>query len=138
MEEPESKEEFKVTDRRRFTSEGATKEAEDAQEKAQEAAPQEEPPKTEAETEKAGSQPPPPLDFSMFIVSMANTAMFQLGLIQDPETGEARKDLPGARQTIDLIALLEEKTRGNLTDQEARIVKEALFQLRMAFVEAAK
>jgi hypothetical protein len=142
MEEPEAKEGFKVTDRRRFTTEGENKEAEgtretvETQEKAQEAPPQEE--KREPEPERPGSQPPPPMDFSMFILSLANTAMFQLGLIQDPETGAASKDLPGARQTIDLIAMLEEKTRGNLTEQEARIVKEALFQLRMAFVQVAK
>ena len=148
MEEPESKEGFKVTDRRRFTTEGETKKPGEEQDtveqpnEAQEAEPQEEAgkaePKSEAETEKPGSQQLPPMDFSMFILSMANTAMFQLGFIQDPQSGETGKDLPGARQTIDLIALLEEKTRGNLTEQEARIVKEALFQLRMAFVEAAK
>jgi hypothetical protein len=148
MEEPESKEGFKVTDRRRFTTEGESKgpaEAQETVEKPEEteaAEPQEEPGEaettSESEAEKAGSQSMPPMDFSMFVLSMANTAMFQLGFIQDPQTGETRKDLPGARQTIDLIALLEEKTRGNLTEQEAKIVKEALFQLRMAFVEAAK
>lgn len=148
MEEPESKEGFKVTDRRRFTTEGETKGPADAQDTVEEqkeapaAEPQEEPSTAEAEakteTEKPGGQSLPPMDFSMFVLSLASTAMYQLGFIQDPQTGGTKKDLPGARQTIDLIAMLEEKTRGNLTEQEAKIVKDALFQLRMAFVEAAK
>jgi hypothetical protein len=139
MEEPESKEEFKVTDRRRFTGEGGTKESTEAQEKpATKEAPQEEQRQARAESKTTASQPPPPMDFSMFVLSMANTALFQLGFIKDPDAGEAPKDLQGARQTIDLIALMEEKTRGNLTEQEAKIIKEALFQLRMAFVEASK
>jgi hypothetical protein len=139
MEDPESKEGFKVTDRRRFTEEGVTRDSAETQEKPEtKETPQQEPQEVRAETKGAESQPPPPMDFSMFVLSMANTALFQLGFVKDPDAGEAKKDLRGARQTIDLIALLEEKTRGNLTEQEAKIIKEALFQLRMAFVEASK
>lgn len=138
-EEPESTEGFKVTDRRRFTTEGGPKDTAEKQEKPETQEPsQEEPREAKTETKSTASQPPPPMDFSMFVLSMANTALFQLGFIKDPEAGEPKKDLQGARQTIDLIALLEDKTRGNLTDQEAKIIKEALFQLRMAFVEASK
>ncbi len=71
-------------------------------------------------------------------MSLANTALFQLGLIKIPGSEEPEKDLHGARQTIDLVALLEEKTKGNLTEQEAKILKETLFQLRMAYVESSK
>jgi hypothetical protein len=137
-EELESKEGFKVTDKRRFTTEGGTKDTAETQEKPEaKEPPQEETPDARTET-KSKASPPPPMDFSMFVLSMANTALFQLGFIKDPEAGEPKKDLQGARQTIDLIAILEEKTRGNLNDQEAKIIKEALFQLRMAFVEASK
>ena len=139
MEEPESKEGFKVTDRRRFTTEGETQDSAETQEKpATKEPPQEESREAGAEAKSTASPPPPPMDFSMFVLSMANTALFQLGFIKDPDAGGPKKDLPGARQTIDLIAVLEEKTRGNLTDQEAKIIKEALYQLRMAFVEASK
>jgi hypothetical protein len=79
-----------------------------------------------------------PVDFSTFIVGLANTALFQLGLIKGSESEGPEKDLPAAKQTIDFIGLLEEKTRGNLTEQEARIVKETLFQLRLAYVEMSK
>ena len=49
-----------------------------------------------------------------------------------------KPDLEGARQTIDLIAILEQKTKGNLTEEEKKLVNETLFQLRMAFVEVSK
>jgi len=140
MDESEQDQEFKVTDRRRFTPEGESKEQRADKEKksttepstgdaAEEHAEQEEPKREE---------PPPPLDFTGFVVSLSHTALFQLGLIKIPGGAEPKKDLQGARQTIDLLALLEEKTKGNLTEQEAKILKESLFQLRMAFVESSK
>ncbi|MBI5572849.1 MAG: DUF1844 domain-containing protein [Desulfomonile tiedjei] len=136
MEDPESNEGFTVKDRRRFTTEGASKDEPQPEEQVKES-PQEEAEAKEEPT--AGPQPPPrPMDFATLILSLANTALFQLGLIRASESEEVKKDLPGARQTIDLIALLEEKTKGNLTEQEARILKETLFQLRLAFVEVSK
>lgn len=134
MKESEETGEFKVSDKRRFTPEGAAKEAPAgaAEEKVRE-----EPKPTETKERTASKEPPRPLDFSTFILSLANTALFQLGLVKVPES-EAEKDLQAARQTIDLIALLEEKTRGNLSDLEQKIITETLFQLRMAFVEASK
>jgi hypothetical protein len=141
MGEPEEEQEFKVTDRRRFTQEGESKEQKADKEKeptaeethasgvAEEHAEQEEPKRDE---------PPRPLDFTGFVVSLSHTALFQLGLIKIPGGAEPKRDLQGARQTIDLLALLEEKTKGNLTEQEAKILKESLFQLRMAFVESSK
>lgn len=135
MEESEKDEGFKVKDRRRFTSEGETK--------AEEAAPkevpvQEESPSPEPQEGPAEEQALPPLDFSSFVLSLANTALFQLGFIRSSETEDVKRDLAGARQTIDLLGLLEEKTRGNLTEAEQKILKETLFQLRMAFVEASR
>ncbi len=136
MSESERDEELKVTDKRRFTTEGESKGEQEGPRREPTA---EEPPrKEEARGAAAEKQPPPPLDFNSLILSLANTALFQLGFIKPSESEEAEKDLPGARQTIDIIALLEEKTRGNLTEQEQKIIKETLFQLRMAFVEATK
>jgi hypothetical protein len=142
MDESDRAEGFKVTDRRRFATEETTKE------EAREQAPKttdKEAAQAELKDEAAtgpGQEAPHeeelrPVTFTHLVVSLANTAIFQLGLVGGAE-GEVKRDLPGARQTIDLIAMLQEKTRGNLTDQEERIVKDTLFQLRMAFVEAAK
>jgi hypothetical protein len=136
MDESEQEQEFKVTDKRRFTPEGESK--------GQEAAEKKEPTREEtrangvAEEHAEREEPPRPLDFTGFVVSLSHTVLFQLGLIKIPGGEEPKKDLRGARQTIDLLALLEEKTRGNLTEQEAKILKESLFQLRMAFVESSK
>lgn len=142
MEESDQTGEFKVRDRRRFTTEGKAKEAAEEPEKQTDrqtaAEDRTEPRSEQARPEgKAEPRPPRPLDFSTFVLSLANQALFQLGLVREPDS-ESQKDLQGARQTIDLIALLEEKTRGNLTDQEQKIITETLFQLRMAFVEVSK
>ena len=138
--EEEQEQEFKITDKRRFTSEGQSKEWKPDEQK--ESKPDE--PPASAATEEVKREEPKreeshrPIDFTGFVVSLANTALFQLGLIKIPGGEETKKDLQGARQTIDLVALLEEKTKGNLTEQEAKILKETLFQLRMAFVESSK
>jgi hypothetical protein len=143
MEESDERNEgFKVTDKRRFTTEGESKGETDARDRESvetesEKVEQEPESRKEDRSEQTQTKELPPLDFSSFVLSLANTALFQLGLIQGPETG-IEKDLQGARQTIDIIALLEEKTRGNLTDEEQKIVSEALYQLRMAFVDASK
>ena len=141
MSESERSEELKVTDKRRFTTGGESKAEQEGShnDSTAEEPPKEEPRrKEEAKGPAAEKQPPPPLDFNSLILSLANTALFQLGFIKASESEDVEKDLPGARQTIDIIALLEEKTRGNLTEQEQKIIKETLFQLRMAFVEATK
>ena len=148
MEDSEHDDGFKVSDKRRFTEEGELKDAqgEDPGVPEQESTrsaerPSAEEPKAhrpEPESTMRDETPPPPLDFSGFVLSLANTALFQLGMIKISETEEPKKDLVGARQTIDLMSLLEEKTRGNLTDEEKKLLSETLFQLRMAFVEASK
>lgn len=149
MEESESKEGFKVSDKRRFTPEGenrgdekseASSAGEQVVQDAQRPAVEQEKNDSQRETGSAGQKqpPPPPLDFSSFILGMAQTALFQLGLIKVSDEQEPKKDLQAARQTIDFITLLEEKTRGNLTDAEKKILSETLFQLRIAFVESSK
>jgi hypothetical protein len=135
MEEGDQYEGFKVTDKRRFTQESETKEA---QENREPDSVREEPLAAEKEPPKMEEQTPHPLDFSSLVLSLANTALFQLGFIRTSESDEVGKDLQGARQTIDLLGLLEQKTRGNLTEQEEKVLKDTLFQLRMAFVEATK
>lgn len=72
----------------------------------------------------------PPMDFSTFIVSLRTSAMLHLGA----ESSEL--DLPLARQEIDLLGILEEKTRGNLTGEEERLLSQVLFDLRTRYVAA--
>jgi len=173
-------EEIKVTDRRRFSSEGDVVSRTDAEPEP----PVQEPPKPQPKVEeppspkpKAGEPPPaeeppePPTDaeqqasrdafhaagtkldaalesalgaqhrpdamkatFETFVAEIYMTAMLQLGLLHE-QGQQPRVDLVGARHSIDLLIMIEEKTRGNLTDVEKNIMQDCLFRLRMAFVE---
>ena len=75
--------------------------------------------------------------FTGFIMSLATTAAVHFGDIADPGTGErAEPNLEAASQMIELIALMQEKTKGNLTNNEARLLEDLLYELRMRFVQA--
>jgi hypothetical protein len=75
--------------------------------------------------------------FTGFILSLATTAAVHFGDIADPATGEpVEQNLAAAAQMIEIIALLQEKTKGNLSDPEARLVEDLLYELRMRFVQA--
>jgi len=80
----------------------------------------------------------PNVDFSTFVVSLSHSAMMHLGEVPHPETNQQAENLALARQTIDLIGMLEEKTKGNLSGDEERLLAQVLFDLRMRFVEHAK
>ena len=76
------------------------------------------------------------VDFSSFILSLYSSALVQLGKIEDPTTGKKTKNIDFARQSIDIIAVLKEKTTGNLDTEEEKLMDTLLQELRMAFVEA--
>jgi hypothetical protein len=81
----------------------------------------------------------PQVSFVAFVYSLASNAAVHFGDLADPLTGEKRApDLQAAAQIIDIIAMLEEKTRGNLTAEERQLVEQLLFELRMRYVEAKK
>ena len=80
-----------------------------------------------------------PITFAAFVLSLAHTAAVHFGDIPDPvsgQTGDA--NLPAAQQMIDILSLLEAKTRGNLTAEERQLLDQILYELRMRFVEASK
>jgi len=80
-----------------------------------------------------------PLDFSTFLLSLGTSALVQLGEAPDPtQGGDPCPDLAGARQTIDLLGLLESKTAGNLDGSEARLLKNLLADLQRRFVHASQ
>ena len=80
----------------------------------------------------------PPLDFSTFILSLASTAMVHLGGLPRPDESAPEPDLPAAKQAIDMLNMLEEKTRGNLDDSEQKLLRSILYDLRVAYVDATK
>lgn len=76
-------------------------------------------------------EPLPPLDFSTFVLSLSTSVLMNLGLVENPVTNKTEKELPMARQTIDLLALMQEKTKGNLTKEEAKLLDDVLHELRV-------
>jgi hypothetical protein len=81
----------------------------------------------------------PPVDFSTFVLSMGTTALYQLGAVPDPATGErAEPDPLVAKQTIDTLEMLRDKTRGNLDDEERNLIDSLLYELQMRFVETGR
>ena len=79
----------------------------------------------------------PSLSFTAFVLSLASTAAIHFGDLPDPISGErAEPNLEGATQMIEILSLLEQKTRGNLTAEEREVLGQVLYELRMHFVEA--
>lgn len=88
---------------------------------------------TEKKDPKAGALPK--VDFATFIVSLNSAALVHLGVIEEPTTRQFHKNLPLAKQTIDILVMLEEKTRGNLTPEERAMLKNMLYDLRVIYVK---
>jgi hypothetical protein len=80
----------------------------------------------------------PQVDFSTFILSLSHSVLVHLGEAPHPENGAVLASLPLAKQTIDLLGLIEDKTRGNLTGEEERLLGQILYDLRMRYVERSK
>jgi hypothetical protein len=79
------------------------------------------------------------LNFSSFVVSLAHTAAVHFGDVPDPVSGQKTEaNLPAAQQMIDILSLLEEKTRGNLSPEERQVLDQLLYELRLRFVEGQK
>lgn len=124
--------EFSVKDKRRFTEEG----------EAREGVPEEEPGADEqiigeGPAARRGGHALPELDFTTFILSLSSSAMMQMGETALPGGGTVQKDLALAKQSIDILDILQEKTRGNLTRDEEQLLQEMLYSLRISFVKAA-
>lgn len=130
-EETDAPKGFKVHDKRRFTDEGEAREEQAVgEEPASEPAPGPEP-------EDRGEELPS-INFSTFIISLSTQALMHLGEMINPVTGKVEKDVAVAKQTIDIIGMLGEKSKGNLDETEEQLVQEVLYNLRMKYVEAVR
>ena len=80
----------------------------------------------------------PQLSFTAFVLSLASTAAIHFGDLPDPISGQpAEPNLEGAAQMIEILSLLDQKTRGNLTTEERQVLEQVLYELRMRFVQAS-
>ncbi len=138
MSENNEEQSFSVKDKRIFTEEGDLRpealqkdEKKEQKKKVVEA----------KEAEKPGGKvkeetvPMPEINFPSFILSLHTSALFNFGDLQDPASGEKVKNLPAAKQTIDILGILKEKTSGNLDQYEQRLLDGALYELRMRYIK---
>ncbi len=87
---------------------------------------------------KTSSSSLPEITFSSFVFSLSTSALMHLGEVPDPISQKLEKDLPLAKQTIDILGMLQEKTRGNLTPEEEKLMENLLGDLRWRYVQRAK
>ena len=128
---------FKIQDKRRFDSSG---EARDQGADKKSASPLSDQAKSAAE-KKGGAEfdvrdsTPPTIDFSSYVVSLATTALMHLGAMRPPEGVQLEVNRDAAKQMIDIIEMLQVKTRGNLEENEKGLLDEVLHNLRLAYLK---
>jgi len=139
MEEEKKGPGFVVRDKRHFDEEGNVRPEDSAtpppEEPAEELFKEETKPGSDSGEEKPPEDAYPEVDFIGFIISLSTTAMYHFGDIPDPYTQKREKNLAAAKQTIDILNIIYEKTRGNLDEQEKQLLEEALYELRMRFIK---
>ena len=133
----EEEKDFVIKDRRIFSQEEGEKEEEkdskaaEVEKESEETVPEKEP----AEDESKEQPQLPEINFQTFVWSLNAAVLVQLGAIEDPATAKKEKNLPLAKQTIDMLSMLKEKTAGNLTKEEEELLKHILYDLRMRYVK---
>jgi Domain of unknown function (DUF1844) len=134
MGESDSKEKggFTVTDRRQFGEGG------EPRPRAEPAAPSPPAPEAPGPLPTSSAANLPAVDFHTFVLSLGSSALLHLGELEHPDIGAPQKDLPLAKHTIDILVMLEEKTKGNLTSAEEKLISSLLYDLRLRYVEAQK
>jgi len=138
---PEKKD-FIIKDKRMFSKEGQDNQEEERAAKGEEMAESSETEAQASESEDATASAEdaesfqlPEINFATFIFSLNSSVLVHLGIIDDPASGKKVKNLILAKQTIDILGMLEEKTRGNLTEDEKSMLKHMLYDLRMIYVK---
>jgi len=139
MSEEKKEKGFVFVDKRKTTTEGEAAAAPDKPSAGEDrAAEKEAAPEPAAEAKETEGQALPALDFNSLILSLSSSAMMHLGLLANPATEKTERNLPLAKQTIDIIAMLQKKTEGNLTQEETKFLEAILYDLRMNFVQVSK
>ena len=137
---PEEKKDFIIKDRRIFSQENPDRDnqekekiKEEAKQESEAAGP------SEGKTDEKESQTClPEINFPTFIMSLNASALVNLGILDNPATGKKEINLALAKQTIDILCMLEEKTKGNLSKEEEGMLKHILYDLRIIYVKEKK
>lgn len=94
--------------------------------------------KPQTADKEAGGGKQQKVSFQEFVYLMSSQALIQMGSVPNPVTGKAEKSLPAAQHAIEILAMLEQKTKGNLSDEEAKVLSNALYDLRLRYVAAVQ
>ena len=138
MEEDKKEKGFVIKDKRLFDESGDVRQEEPK--KAEETAPDQ---KEESPTETApgegqeaqGEEHYPEVNFASFVLSLSTSAMYHFGDFPDPVTNKSARNLPAAKQTIDILSMFKDKTAGNLDDGEKSLIDGLLFELKLRYVK---
>jgi Domain of unknown function (DUF1844) len=127
---------FIIKDKRLFAEGSKDHEAEKQKAEPETEKPKDKTPEEEAAKEKERTEYQlPAINFATFIFSLNHSVLVHLGATEDPMTGKREKNLSLAKQTIDILGMLEEKTQGNLTKDEEKMLKNMLYDLRMIYIK---
>ena len=143
MTEGKKEESFTVSDKRRFIvddSGGVKSEGDVGAEQKKEAPGTSEPSREKQQDKFSDGEGAllPDIDFSTFVFSLSSSAILHLGLMENPYTKTIDKNLSLAKQTIDIISMLKDKTKGNLSDEEENLITHLLTELRFKYVNEVK
>ncbi len=127
---------FTVKDKRIFSSDSDPSTEQNAPQSND--TPQTESPREQQRMSESESPPLPDITFSSFIISLSSSALFHFGEIPDPITNKKLRNLPLAKQTIDILGILKMKTAGNLSKEESQLLENLLYDLRMRYVAEIK
>jgi hypothetical protein len=132
MEEEKKGSGFVVKDKRLF-SESGDENPKDEQSASVVEEPKPSPQQTQSgETDEANY---PPVNFTNFVLSLSTSALYHFGDFPDPEGGKTPKNLPAAKQTIDILDMLNEKSKGNLNENETNLIQGVLYELKLRYVK---
>jgi hypothetical protein len=128
---------FTIKDRRHFTSEGERRQGEEPREEKKK---EQEKREVRDETGKVSEEMPPlpEVTFSTFVLSLSTSCLLHFGEIPDPVTRKQETNLPMAKHAIDTLAMLQEKTKGNLSKEEEDLLENVLYNMRIKYVDEAK
>jgi len=132
MEEKKKDSGFVVKDKRLFGEDAKPRPQDEGHSPAEEK--KEKPTEKPKETPRQGDDYPP-INFTNFVLSLSTSALYHFGDFPDPDGGKTEKNLPAVKQTIDILDMLHEKTKGNLDENESQLIDGVLYELKMRFVK---
>jgi hypothetical protein len=138
MDEQQDKPGFRVTDRRRFTDSGETRDAAATPASAGDAPASSADAAASSAARSDAEAALEPVSFSTFVLGLSTQALLHLGEIQSPLTGKTERDMAAAKHVIDILGILRDKTRNNLERAEEQLLETILYDLRLRYVELVR